>query len=354
MRTIIHLLNTGSFSGAENVVIILIGQMKQKYGDQYRFLYASRPGSIEERLKKEGIGFIPVEKMSVGTIKRIYAQFRPDLIHAHDFTASMVCAMAGLKCPLISHLHCDPLWMRSLNIKSTGYYLTASRYKRILTVSDAIEREYIFGERLKGKLQTVGNPVSRSVILKKAEEGTGNPCDIVFLGRLSEEKNPLRLIDIVGKLARKNPSVTVLMIGDGPLKGACMERIGSLGLEKNIKMTGFLDNPYSLVKEAKVLCITSRWEGFGLMAAEALTLGVPVVTTCVGGLKEIVNESCGYFCETDGEFAEKIDMLLKDGQLRQKLSAGALARAEQLDNMDVYIQTINDIYSSIERKGRNT
>ena len=58
MKTIVHVLNTGSYSGAENVVIQIIKKMNEFYPNQYRMIYMARKGPIEERLKKENIDTI--------------------------------------------------------------------------------------------------------------------------------------------------------------------------------------------------------------------------------------------------------------------------------------------------------
>lgn len=350
MKTVIHLLNTNSFSGAENVVITLIRQMKAEYGKEYKFFYASRPGSIEKILKKEDIDFLPVEKMSISVIKRIFKKYNPQIVHAHDFTASMVSAAAAGKASVISHLHGNPFWIRSYNIKSVSYFLTTFRYYKILTVSNAIGREYIFGKRLKDKILNIGNPVNIAEIQRRAEERDGEKYDIVFLGRLAEPKNPLRFIHIVDNLLKKDVSVSAVMIGDGDLKAECHREIEKSNLQGNITMKGFLDNPYPVLKNAKLLCVTSGWEGFGLMAVEALALKVPVITTDVGGLRDIVNESCGYFCKTDEEFARRIEEILNDDTLREKLSEGASVRAEELNNMQQYSKTMYELYNGIKGK----
>lgn len=351
MKTIIHLLNTGSFSGAENVVITLIRQMRKRYGNEYRFLYVSRPGSIEERVKKENIEFLPIEKISIKEIKKIKRKYNPDLIHAHDFTASMVCAMAFISTPIISHLHSNPLWMQSYNIKSWAYYITAFRYQMILSVSAAIKEEYVFGEKIKRKLHNIGNPVDVKAIADKAEDKCMEKTDMVFLGRLSAPKDPLRFINIVAGVVKSDSSITCAMIGDGELREACIKEVERLGLEKNVHLMGFLENPYPLLKNAKLLCITSKWEGFGLMAVEALSLGVPVVSTYIGGLKNIINESCGCFCNTDEQFIRQIKEILDDEELQRKLSKGAVQRAKELDNIYQYTGELDEIYNRILGKG---
>ena len=104
--------------------------------------------------------------------------------------------------------------------------------------------------------------------------------------------------------------VKAVMIGDGELREIVEEKIQELGLEEIINLKGFLENPYEVLQKCKVLCMPSRWEGFGLAAVEALALGVPVVATEVGGLPGIIDESCGKLCDSKETFVEEIGSLL--------------------------------------------
>ena len=104
MKTVLHILNTNSYSGAENVAITLIRAMHKRYPD-YRLIYVSPDGPIRERLDSEGVEFEPIEKISRRNIRRLIKKYRPSVIHAHDFTASIVSAFSTFKVPVISHIH---------------------------------------------------------------------------------------------------------------------------------------------------------------------------------------------------------------------------------------------------------
>lgn len=347
MKTIVHVLNTGSYSGAENVVITLIKQMNKEYAGQYRFIYMSLRGSIEERLEAEGIIHYPVEKLSVQNIKRMMTDCRPDLIHAHDYTASMMSAVAHRKIPVICHLHNNSLWIKKINIKSIAYLLTTICYRKILLVSEIIEKEYIFGSLIRKKTVTIGNPVDINRIREQSAEYKTDRYDIVFLGRMSEAKNPVKFIRIINGLVKRGWGGKAIMIGDGELRAYAEEEIAKLELQSYIEMKGFVENPYPLLKAARLMCVTSEWEGFGFMAVEALSLGVPVISTAVGGLIQIVSAECGRFCETEEEFVEEIKKLLTDTRVLKQLSDGAVRQAKKLNNIGKYIAGIKDIYDAL-------
>ena len=118
------------------------------------------------------------------------------------------------------------------------------------------------------------------------------------------------------------------------------------GLEGNVTMYGFQKNPYPIIKKCKVLLMPSLWEGFGLAAVEALTLGLPVICSGAGGLSDIVNDSCGKICKTAEEYVAEV-VAMQDIDYYTKKSEQAKARARELDNYSAYKEQIREVYSKI-------
>jgi glycosyltransferase involved in cell wall biosynthesis len=171
--------------------------------------------------------------------------------------------------------------------------------------------------------------------------------DLCMIGRLYEQKNPLRFIKIVNEVKKQIPNIKAEIIGNGILMDDCLNLIKELDLEDNIVMQGFYENPFNLLNKAKIFVLTSSWEGFGLVAYEAISLKIPAVVSNVGGLPDIINEDCGFLCNNDEEFIANIVRLLKDKKLYKKLSNGALSKAKKMDNLNEYIDKIDSIYKEI-------
>lgn len=345
MKKILHILNTSSYSGAENVAITIINNMNS----DYECAYVSMDGLIRSVLDKNGITFLPISKMSIREISRIIAIYKPDIIHAHDFTASVVSSLSTRKIPIISHIHNNSPWIKTYHPYSFAYLVTAMKCKKILGVSESVFSEYVFGNISKNKSIVVSNPIDLSVIKNNANMAAASDpsYDIVFLGRLATPKNPQRFIKIISDLVRELPAVKVAIIGSGELKTECTKLIEDYRLENNIEMLGFLVNPYGILAKSKILCMTSEWEGFGLVAVEALSLGVPVVASDVGGLPGIVNNKCGALCKHDDEFIQEINLLLNDENYYDTKSKEAIIQAKKLENIENYTSRIHEIYSEI-------
>lgn len=340
-KTILHILNSNSFSGAENVVLSIICNLR----NDYDFVYMSRDGSIRKILEQYQIKHCLVSKLSVGEIKDAVKKYQPDVIHAHDFTAGILSAATFTKIPIISHIHNNSPWLQSYGVYSFLYLASTVRYRDILTVSDSVMNEYVFGKYLKKKTSVVANPVDMNSVRERAAAAElCDESDVAFFGRLTEAKNPMLFLDIMNLLVQMDSTITCAMIGDGDMRKQVEDRIKELHLMDHVRMYGFQENPFGLIKNTRVVCMPSLWEGFGLTAVESMALAKPVVAAKVGGLVDIVNETCGNFCEQAKDYADTIYRYLTEEELLKKKSMGAIKRAEELDNLNDYIQEIKTIY----------
>lgn len=343
-KTILHILNTNSYSGAENVAITIIRQF-QKQNSDFRFVYVSLEGPIRAVLQNNQIEFESITKVCRKEIRRVIKKYKPDVIHAHDFTASIISAISTLKIPVISHIHNNSPWIKKVGKNSIAYAISCLRYKKILGVSPSVFDEYVFGKYFRKKELIIGNPIDLEVVRDAALNASKKQSyDIVFLGRLTEPKNPLLFVDIIKELSQKQ-TIKACMIGDGELRNCIEEKIQTYNLSATITLEGFVENPHGILKESKVLCLPSTWEGFGLVAVEALALGKPVVASPVGGIPTIIVGGEGKLCQSKTEFVNELRALLTSENAYNTASTAAFARAEELENIKGYIQTLEDVYN---------
>lgn len=342
---IIHILNSRKYSGAENVVINII---KNIQNEDFDLIYVSPKGDIANRLEEEKIKYILTKKTSISEVRRIVKQERPDIIHAHDYTASIITAISGVRAKIISHLHSNRTWIKKYGIYSIMYYMTTRRYNKILTVSNSIMNEYVFRKRISNKAMMVGNPIDTHQVQDRLKENVNDiSYDILFVGRLCKAKNPIRYIELIKEVRKFFPQIKTAMIGDGKLMNECKKKIKELEVEDNIEMLGFCDNPYSILKKAKVLLMTSDWEGFPMVATEALILGVPVIANNVDGLPDIIDDSCGKIVNSNQEFLDEIEKLLKNENILQEKKRGCTQKIKLLENKEQYYKKIKGLYREL-------
>ena len=337
-KKVMHVLNTGSYSGAENVVITLINATKSDVDA----VYVSLDGPIQEYLEENNIEFEPVRKLSISEIKRVIKKVDPDIVHAHDFTAGIICSLSTNR-PIINHIHNNAPWIKHYNLKSFAYAFSCLKYNKILTVSNSVMEEYVFGKWFKNKSVVVGNPVDLERIKRLSGEAVIK-YDIAFLGRLTPAKNPELFLNIIEEVKKSKNDVSVIMIGDGELRDDVKRRIRDFNLQDNVTLIGFQKNPYKYLNQAKILLMPSSWEGYGLAAVEALALGKPVVCSNAGGLPGIVNDSCGKVCESKGEYVHVIGSLLVDEKNYKIYAEAARERADEVGCMKGYVANILGVY----------
>lgn len=337
---VLHVLNTNSYSGAENVAITIINHMPN-----VDCVYLSLNGPISDILQKNNIQYYPVDKLSIKSLKKAIKEIHPDIIHAHDYTASILCALCFPKAKIISHIHNNSPWIKSYGIYSWAYLLSSLFYKKILTVSNSIENEYVFGKLIRNKIECIGNPTDIELIHKKAMEYKVNKkYDVIFLGRLTPQKNPDLLIEVFKTLISIKSDINIAVVGAGDQYESFKENLIINKLQNNVVMYGFVENPYPILNASKIMILPSKWEGYGLVAVEALSLGVPVICSGAGGLKTIVNSSCGKICKTRDDYVKEIINLLNDGQSYFIKSNNAKERAKVFGDIDGYISRIRKAY----------
>lgn len=337
---VMHVLNTGKYSGAENVAITIINTTKTEVNS----IYVSLDGAIEEYLADNHIRYFPIHKLGFFEIRKVINLFRPDIIHAHDYTAGIICAIGAGRIPIINHIHNNSPWIKHYNFGSFIYAISCLRYKKILAVSGSVMDEYVFGRFFEKKTEVVGNPIDISKIRKIGGRKEHIRYDIAFLGRFVPEKNPHMFVDIVKYVKIKFPQISAVMIGDGELYREIRMRIINEELSDNIKMVGFQKNPYCILNSTKLLCMPSVWEGYGLAAVEAMALGLPVVCSKVGGLTKIVDSKCGKLCTDSTEYVEEIIKLLSDAKYYEEKSARAKAEANALSNIGSFTANVIKMY----------
>jgi len=144
-------------------------------------------------------------------------------------------------------------------------------------------------------IKVIYNPVVTPELFVKAEEpldhpwfGPGEPPVILGVGRLTKQKDFPTLIRAFA-LVRKERPARLMILGEGEERPNLEALVRELGLEEDVALPGFVENPYKYMKRAAVFVLSSRWEGLPTVLIEAMALGTPVVATdCPSGPAEIL------------------------------------------------------------------
>jgi glycosyltransferase involved in cell wall biosynthesis len=341
MEKILHVLSSKKYSGAENVAITIIDNLSEKYS----MAYASPDGSISNVLENKKIEYIPLKSLSIINLRKEVGKWNPSVLHAHDFKATLICIFVAGKIPVISHIHQNPLWLKKINIRSIIFQYLCFKVEHVVGVTPALLEIPYLTKYIKRKITIIKNIGDIKEIRIKANEYKSEEYDIAFVGRLVDVKDPLRFIRVISKISKEFPDIKTVMVGDGILKKECCKYIKELGLEKNIHMKGFLNNPLPILNKSKLLLITSKTEGLPMTLTEALSLGKPVLVTKISGIEEVIDTTCGLITDNDEEFINKIMILLRNKQIYLDMSGNAEKKAEKIFNMIDYKKKLIKVYT---------
>lgn len=340
---VLHLLSSNSFSGAENVVC----QIMRLFKGEIDMVYCSPDGPIRATLQQKKMKYIPLERLTIGRLKKVIDEYKPDMIHAHDVRASVIASQFSRRVMVISHLHCRFAEMSKITVKSLLYQLCLPKFNHVFTVSNSIRTEYVFSKALGHKSSVLYNAVDEKDIKEMAEHDKIAGYDGVFLGRFSWQKNPQRLIKIIGEIVKKLPDARFVLIGKGNLLGEAKALAEELHIQDNITFTGCLSNPFPYLRASRFMLMTSRLEGTPMCILEAMTLGLPVVSTGVDGIKELIQNGVdGFYSDEDAELVEYACQLIVNDRLRHRLSQNALEKSHAINDLVDYKKKLRTVYQS--------
>ena len=341
---VMHLISTDVFSGAENVACQIINLFKND--QEYIMTYCTVIGKNEEALKCRGINTTELDRFNLKSIKKAYSSFKPNIIQAHDPKATIAAVLTNKKQNIISHIHSNHRYMRKITLKSLIYHFYIEKHiTGIIWVSNSARDEYVFAKNIPKILPSyvIQNVVDGNQLKSIAKTDKNNyDFDIIFLGRLEDVKDPLCFVKLIEKI-KQHQEIKVAMVGDGSLRSQVEEEINKLSLNKNIALFGNQVNPYKILLNSKILVITSKYEGMPMNALEAIACNIPVVSTPVDGLLDIIDRK--YLCKTDQDFVETILKILNREEVRKHYKNKLSVLDKKLNNTVDFSNSISRLYN---------
>ncbi|MDW7747354.1 glycosyltransferase [Halomonas sp.] len=148
---------------------------------------------------------------------------------------------------------------------------------------------------------------------------------LLYVGRTAHEKNIGFLIEMLPRVLARHPDTRLVITGEGPARAALARQAQAAGVGEAVHFLGYLDRDGPLqaaYRAADAFVFASRTETQGLVLLEALALGTPVVSTAVMGTRDVLadGEGCLIAEETHDDFAAKVNRVLGDPALRERLS----------------------------------
>jgi len=206
------------------------------------------------------------------------------------------------------------------------------------------------------RARVIYNGVDVARIVREAElplpDGLGRMASplVGMLGNLDWRKNPAALIEAAPAVRAAEPGVHIVLIGafpDAASEARARDRIAALGLAEMVVVTGFLANPFPVVRALDVLVHPAVRDPFPLALLEGMALGRPIVASPVGGIPEmLVADESGVLVPPDDPpaLAAGIVGLLRDAPRREALGAAASSRLRTHFTLDGFARAMFETF----------
>lgn len=220
--------------------------------------------------------------------------------------------------------------------------------EKIVLVSDSIKKQFTNNlPRFSDKLTVIHNITDVKSIREKSLCETVSfsaGFNIVSCGRLHRDKGFDMAIEACKMLLDDgHTDLHWYVVGEGPERENLLKAANEHGASENFHFLGVKPNPYPYMKAADIFVQSSRIEAFGLTITEALSLGVPVISTATHGGKEIITDKVnGLLCEVSADsIYRSIKNLIENPDLRKRIAAGAGEIDFEAQNAEI----LNKLYS---------
>ncbi len=165
----------------------------------------------------------------------------------------------------------------------------------IVPVSEGVGDDLVSLGISPDKIQVIHNPVVTPALLEQSKApvdhpwfAPGEPPVIVAVGRLELQKDYPTLFQAFA-IARKSREIRLMVLGEGILRLQLEKQIEEMGLQEDIRLEGFVSNPFAYVARSDLFVLSSIFEGLPTVLIEAMAVGTPVVSTdCPSGPREIL------------------------------------------------------------------
>lgn len=283
-----------------------------------------------------------------------------DVVHAHDWLVgrTAIGLAETLGRPLVVTVHATERgrhqgWLPDAVSRFVDGFerWLATLAARVIVCSQAM-RQAVAGQwdLDPARVTVIPNGVTRSTEPRAPEPGL-----VVFAGRLEHEKGGTVLLEALALLNRRKTPARLVVAGAGSQEDAWRRRAADLGVQDRTDFVGRVDGDRlrALYARAAAVVVPSLYEPFGMVAAEAMVAGAPLVASDVGGLPEVVGDGGRLVPPADAAaLADALADLLTSPAASRRAETAASRRAEHLASWDDVAHRTAAAYEAASRQNR--
>ena len=356
---LLHLITALEPAGAENLLVSIARKLdKTRFRLVVGYIYGQ--GTLAGEIRKTGAKVVDLSrrgKVDPFLIVKMFLLIRKErirIVHTHLVHASMAgriaAKLAGVNYIVTTRHYAYYHKRRGLAKwleRKTGVFNDS-----FIAISDAVKRYLVRSEKYRpGRIQVLYNAVDLELFDPVHRRSDSRPL-IGSVGRLHPSKGYDTLLSSMPDVLKAFPAARLMIAGGGKERGRLEEICSQLDISDKVIFLGRRTpaEVRGFLKQINLFALASNWEGFGLAVVEAMASGLPVVTTQVGGLTEIVEDGRTGFLVPPGEsglLAEKIILLLKNPSLSLQMGREGRKRVETLFSLDTMMAKLETMYRDL-------
>lgn len=305
-------------------------------------LYGVKPRLIKEMVREPNL---KSDRAAYKMLKEIIQEFKPDIVHTHASKAGALGRKAAKACgvPIIVHTFHGHVFhsyfgkTKTLIFKSIERRL-AKQTDAIISISEIQKNELAHQHKVcnEDKIRVVPlgfdlEPFHEKRRLKRAEVRLNfnikeDEIAIGIIGRLAPIKNHDYFFDVIESILEKTTKqIKCFIVGDGPERKNVEARVETINNKygEKIVMTSWIRDIGTFNAALDIICLTSKNEGTPVSLIEAQAAGIPVVSTDVGGVRDVVKDEITGYVIAAGDiklFTDRLLSLIENEKKREKMS----------------------------------
>lgn len=372
MVKVLHIITLSEWGGAQRVCYDLATNLNK---DKFLVEVACKPGGIlVKKLKEKDIKVYEIpsfrrEILPLSDFKTLISLYRLmkkrkyDIVHCHSTKAGILGRIAA-KLAGVRKIYFTAHSWGFYNLEEYGWArrlliflekIAAKCSTKIICVSKNTKQEGLKRKIAKeDKFLVIRNGISFEVNSNKEkarEKLKIGKEDIIFgmIGRFAYPKDPVFFIKVASKIVKNYPQAKFILIGGGPLFEKCQDFVKENKLENNTFLLGEKnpEDTRELLSGFDVFVLISKFEGLPLTIIEAMSAGLPIIASNVGGIKELVKQGeNGFLVKSDNlnELIEKIVYLIKNPQERKRMGERSLKIAKENFSLNEMVKSYEKLY----------
>lgn len=220
-------------------------------------------------------------------------------------------------------------------------------FDKIIGISNSVLDRFLDKYQVENT-DVIYNLINESEIIDKSNKEDikyNEKINLVSVGRFHNMKGYDRLIEVMNKLNEDNllDDVVLRIIGDGPDFELVKNLVSQYQLEDKVLLMGRMRNPFPYVKASDVFLMCSRYEPFGLVVLEAMVLGVPVISTDVASIREIMDEEYGMIvANSEDGLYDGIKKIVENSKILRKYKENLFDFKYDIDEIVLKIERLLD------------